>query len=147
MRGFTLTSLIACMTAMGVLISYGQAEEATPAPFKLATPDVVMEADPPPPFTYWAPENSTIRNHPRVEGIWIAETDGQGRTHYFGDQCHASRFQQFVGKALDALPEKPSDAKWRLACDKCAVHSDLGRARLNVFYDESSKVISSISCG
>ena len=41
----------------------------------LATPNVVMEADPLPPFTYWAPESATIRNHPRMDGVWIAPMD------------------------------------------------------------------------
>ncbi|EAB6718025.1 hypothetical protein DUP91_27260 [Salmonella enterica subsp. enterica] len=106
-----------------------------------------MEADPAPPFTYWAPEGSTIRNHPRVDGVWIAETDGKPTITYFGDQCRASQFQQLVGKPLDALPERPADANWRLACTECAVHSNLDRKRMNVVYEEESKVISTVSCG
>ncbi len=110
-------------------------------------PNVVMAADPQPPFTYWAPESSTIRNHPRQPGIWIAESEDGSRKYYFGDQCHASEFQHFVGKAVDVLPEKPANAVWRLACSTCAGTSDLGWTRMNISYDQKTRTIDDISCG
>ncbi|MBB3808736.1 hypothetical protein [Pseudochelatococcus contaminans] len=113
----------------------------------LAQPDVVMDADPPPPFTYWAPEGSMIRNHPRIAGVWIAETEGIPDKYYFGDQCRASEFQRYVGHDLDMLPEKSGDAVRRLACSTCSVTSDLGWARMNIFYDEETRIIETISCG
>lgn len=136
---FLLTMLAASGDALA------QGTTTTPAqPFE---PTVIMEADPPPPFTYWAPENATIRNHPRLTGVWIAETADGPRVYYFGDRCRASEFQGYIGKPLDALPEKPAGATWRMACSTCAVTSDLGRERMNVFYEDDSRRITSISCG
>ena len=129
------------------MISCTSAEVAPVAASPLATPNVVMAADPRPPFTYWAPENSTIRNHPREPGIWIAESTDGSRKYYYGDQCRASEFQRFVGQSVDALPEKPADATWRLTCSTCMVTSDLGWKRMNVSFDQQTKVISDISCG
>ena len=138
---------LTCIVAMVALIGCGSAQERQVPETDLATPNVIMEADPPPPFTYWAPENSKIRNHPRVDGVWIADTEGHPTRYYYGDQCRASEFQRFVGQPLDALPEKTADATWRMACSTCAVTSDLGRARMNVVYDDSSRMITSIWCG
>lgn len=132
---------------MLALVGCGSAQETPVAEAELATPNVVMESDPPPPFTYWAPENSTIRNHPRIAGVWIAEIEGQPTRYYYGDQCRASQFQHLVGQSLDALPRKPAGAIWRMACSTCAVTSDLGRERMNVSYDNDSRLITSISCG
>ncbi len=143
-KAVMLTTSIA---AMLVLIGCGSAQETTLAEAELATPKVVMESDPPPSFTYWAPENSTIRNHPRISGVWIAEIEGQRTRYYYGDQCRASQFQHLVGQSLDALPGKPADAIWRMACSTCAVTSDLDRERMNVSYDNDSRLITSISCG
>lgn len=129
------------------LISCTSAELAPVASSGLAKPNVVMAADPQPPFTYWAPENSTIRNHPREPGIWIAESPDGSHKYYYGDQCRASEFQRFVGQSVDALPEKPANATWRLTCSTCAVTSDLGWTRMNVSYDQQTRAIDNISCG
>ncbi|MGK6313627.1 hypothetical protein [Neorhizobium sp. DT-125] len=129
------------------MISCTSAEMAPVAASPLATPDVVMAADPRPPFTYWAPRNSTIRNHPRQPGIWIAESPDGSRKYYYGDQCRASKFQRFVGQSVDALPEKPADATWRLTCSTCMATSDLGWKRMNVSYDQQTRMINDISCG
>lgn len=130
------------VAASGVALSQG----TTTTPAQQSEPKVIMEADPLPPFTYWAPENSTIRNHPRLPGVWITETADGPRIYYFGDRCRASEFQGFIGKQLDALPERPADATWRMTCSICAVTSNLGRERMNVFYDDDSREIISISC-
>lgn len=113
----------------------------------VAKPNVVMAANPRPPFTYWAPEGSTIRNHPSQPGIWVAEATDGGRKFYFGDRCRASEFQRYVGRSVDTLPEKPADAKWRLTCSTCVATSDLHWERMNVSYDQETRTISEISCG
>ncbi|WP_330999207.1 hypothetical protein [Oryzicola mucosus] len=113
----------------------------------LAEPNVIMVANPQPPYTYWAPENSTIRNHPRERGIWIAETKDGSRKYYFGDQCRASDYQRFVGQPMDALPKKPANATWRLGCSTCAHTSDLVRTRMNVTHSEKTGAINEIYCG
>ncbi len=143
MAGGCLTGLV----TMVALIGCGAAQERQVAETDLATPNVVMGADPHPPFTYWAPQGSTIRNHPRDPLTWIAESADGSRKYYFGDQCRASAFQRFVGRPLDALSEKPVGAVWRMACSTCAVTSDLGRDRMNVVYDEETRAITEISCG
>lgn len=129
------------------LISCTSAEVVAVATSGLNTPNVVMAADPPPPFSYWAPENSTIRNHPRQRGIWIAESEDGSRKYYFGDQCRASEFQRFVGRTLNVLPDPPANATWRFVCSTCSNPSDLGWTRMNVSYDQETKTIEEISCG
>ncbi|WEX08496.1 hypothetical protein [Chelativorans sp. AA-79] len=138
---------IPVVVVITVLAASGCAVAQDAEPVLLVEPKVVMEADPPPPFTYWAPEGSTIRNHPLDPMTWIAESADRSRKYYFGDQCRASQFQRLVGQPLDALPDKPAGATWRLACSTCAVISDLGRERMNVFYDKDFRAITSISCG
>jgi hypothetical protein len=72
---------------VSALIGCTSAEVAPVAAFALAKPNVVMAADPQPSFTYWAPDYATILNHPCQPGIWIAESPGGSRKHYFGDSC------------------------------------------------------------
>jgi hypothetical protein len=129
------------------LTNYTTAETAPAAKSAHASPSVVMAADPQPPFTYWAPARSTVRNHPRQPGIWVAESKDGSRKYYFGDQCRASEFQSFVGQSVDALPVRPANAKWRLACSTCAVLSDMDWMRMNVTYDQQTRTINDISCG
>jgi hypothetical protein len=87
-----------------------------------------MEADPQPPFTYWAPEGATIRNHPRDPATWVAESGDGSRTYYFGDQCRASEHQDWIGQSVEALPAPPVGSVWRVGCTTCAQTSDLKRA-------------------
>ncbi len=123
-----------------------KADQAGPAP-ALPAPDVVMAAAPPPPFTYWAPDGSTIRNHPRQAGIWIAQAAGRPDRYYFGDQCQASRYQKFVGRPLAEMPAAPPGALWRTHCSTCAVTQDLAPNRLNISFDEKTGAIDAIACG
>lgn len=123
------------------------AGEVSSRAIALATPAVTMEASPPPPFTYWAPEGSTIRNHPRDLSIWIAVGADGSQTYYFGDQCRASERQDWIGQSVDALPSPPSGATWRVGCTTCEQTSDLQWERLNVSYDERTRRIVTVSCG
>lgn len=126
-------------------------ESATPAapeppPFELPKPTVVMEADPAPPFTYWAPEGATIRNHPNVPGLWNAFVDGQNVATYYGDDCRASDYQRFVGANADAVPTPPPPVEVRLSCETCPVNSDLRMNRMNVIFEEASRTVTKIAC-
>lgn len=114
------------------------------APFVLPQPNVTIAADPPPPFTYWAPEGSTIRNHPNP-GIWNAFVDGRNVATYFGDACRASAFQAYVGQKVQSLPPPPSGVDVRLSCESCAVNDDLRPNRMNVIHD-SAETIVRIAC-
>lgn len=157
MRTFSMAMLIlAALSTACNGAPPGEASEAgtdqpnvPPSPstkISLATPNVVMLADPPPPFTYWAPENSTVKNHPHQPGIWIADGPDRSRKYYFGDQCKASEYQALVGHTISELPDRPEGATWRLKCSTCPVTSDLRPNRLNVSYDEVTKIIDDISC-
>jgi hypothetical protein len=106
-----------------------------------------MEADPPPPFTYWAPEGSTIVNHPRGDGVWIAEKDGKPAAIYFGDMCRAASLQRFIGRGMSDFPQPAADAVWRFACTECAVQQDLNFHRMTISFDEETNIIQSVSCG
>lgn len=116
-------------------------------PKRLAEPNIVMVANPAPPFTYWAPDGSTVRNHPEQPGIWIATTADGSRKFYFGDRCRASDYQDYLGRSVDVLPEKPDGALWRMACSTCVVESSLAPQRMNVTYDQQTRIINEISCG
>ncbi|MER2535267.1 MAG: hypothetical protein ABTQ31_08890 [Rhizobiaceae bacterium] len=120
---------------------------ATESTQELLKPAVRMNADPEPPFTYWAPEGSSVVNHPRVKGVWIAEIEGKASVYYFGDLCKASEFQMLVGSGRDHLPAKPQNANWRFICSGCAALSDLHYDRLNILFDEKTDLIESVSCG
>lgn len=141
-----LASLAIASVSVGCTAVRDNRDAAVPE-ITLAEPDVVMEADPPPPFTYWVPEGSTIRNHPRDNSVWIARKDGEHDRYYFGDECSASRYQRFVGHPMEVLAEKPEGAVWRQACTTCAITSDLGRERMSISYDEETRIIERISCG
>jgi hypothetical protein len=142
---YRILGMAVCL--MAGLTTYATAENAPAAKSAHAAPSVVMAADPQPPFTYWAPAHSTVRNHPRQPGIWVAESKGGSRKYYFGDQCRASEFQSFVGQSVDALPGRPANTKWRLACSTCAGLSDMDWMRINVTYDQQTRKINDISCG
>lgn len=129
------------------LTNYTTAETAPAAKSAYASLSVVMAAHPQPPFTYWAPAHSTVRNHSRQPGIWVAESKDGSRKYYFGDQCRASEFQSFIGQSIGALPERPANATWRLACSTCARLSDMVWMRMNVTYDQKTRTINDISCG
>lgn len=146
---FKLITFASALTLLGACSSEPEVPVAThpAASSGLATPVVTMAADPPPPFTYWAPEGSTIRNHPNDQGAWIAERADGTRKFYFGDQCRASERQGWVGQSVDTLPQTPSGQKWRTACTTCAVTSDLQRDRLNISYDETTRRVVEVSCG
>lgn len=124
----------------------GQQTDQAAAPM-LPTPEVVMQADPAPPFTYWAAEGSTIRNHARQAGVWIAQGPGQTDRYYFGDRCQASRYQQFVGRPVSEMPAPPQGAEWRTHCTTCAVIQNLVSTRMNISFNEDTKTIEAITCG
>jgi hypothetical protein len=113
--------------------------------FELARPNVVMEADPPPPFTYWAPEGAVIRNHGNA-GVWVAYVDGRNVATYFGDECRASELQRFVGQPLSAMPAPAEGIAIRSSCTTCAVNDDLRRNRVNVVFQEETQRVVSIAC-
>lgn len=120
----------------------------------LARPDVIVEADPPPPYTYWAPAGSTIRVHPNLRAgrglpvSWIAEKGGRPLSYYHGDQCGAAAYQRFVGHPVMTLEQAgpPEGATLRLVCTQCAMLSDLGYGRMTVVFDDETRIVSDISC-
>jgi hypothetical protein len=113
--------------------------------FVLAQPNVTIAADPAPPFTYWAPEGATIRNHPNVPGLWQAFVGGKNVATYFGDACGASRLQAYVGKPLQSFPPSAPGAEVRTACETCPVHDDLRPSRINVIHDNAETIVK-IAC-
>lgn len=119
---------------------------AAQAPAPLAEPNVVMEANPAPPFTYWAPEGATIRNHPNVQGAWNAFVDGQNVATYFGDECRASEYQQYIGQDIDTVPTPAPPIEIRKSCRTCPVTSDLRLNRISLAFDEESRLVVSAAC-
>lgn len=120
--------------------------EPEPAAPVLAQPRVDMQADPPPPHTYWAPEGATIRNHPAQPGVWVAEVNGRPGPFYFGDACQAARRQGWIGQDVAALrPDIPPGA--RVSAQDQAVTSDLGFERLNVVLDQPDGRVVRVACG
>jgi hypothetical protein len=114
--------------------------------FVLPLPQVVMAAEPPPPFTYWAPEGSTIRNHPNVPGLWLAEMESGARKMYFGDACGASSYQHLVGQTWQKPSTMPPASEIRTFCTTCPRTDDLRPGRMNVTIDEARSVVTEIAC-
>ena len=105
-----------------------------------------IEADPAPPYAYWAPAGSVIRNHPTSPGIWFAEIDGEPGPFYFGDDCGASRLQGLVGddRSLDPLIFPGGLRDYAVMTP---VTADLRPERLNVVRETPGGVILQVKCG
>lgn len=114
--------------------------------FVLPLPAVIMAADSPPPFTYWAPGGSTIRNHPNVPGLWLAEMESGARKTYFGDACGASGYQHLVGQHWPTASAMPPATEIRTFCTTCPRTDDLRPGRINVTIDETTSVVTEIAC-
>lgn len=139
-------ALAACSPAPSSTAASDVTPVVEPPPFQLAHPTVVMEASPPPPFIYWAPEGATIRNHPHVPGIWNAFVDDRNVASYYGDDCRASEYQRFIGQSADAMPAPPAGIEVRPSCEGCAVNGDMRANRMNVIFREDSRVVVQIAC-
>jgi hypothetical protein len=136
---FMLLSLAACSRPSET------ASSAAP-PFALPMPSVVIAADPPPPFTYWAPEGATIRNHPNVPGVWQAFVNERNVATYFGDACKASEYQRYVGQPQESFPAPPPGIEVRPSCETCAVNDDLRPNRINVLFNEATQKVTRVAC-
>lgn len=112
----------------------------------LPEPAVTMTADPPPPYTYWAPEGSEVRNHPSNPNVWVAFGPGSTVAYYFGDACEAAAKQTWIGRARSDLPEPPTGAEWRIVESGESVVQDLQLDRLNIEIDPQTLQVISISC-
>lgn len=128
------------------VVNETQPAPAGSTPFQLAQPTVVMEASPAPPFTYWAPDGATIRNHPDVPGVWHAFVGDRNSAIYFGDDCGASGYQRYIGETVDAVPAPPPVVEVRESCDGCPVNDDLRRNRMNIIFDEGTGKVVKIAC-
>ena len=119
------------------------AETAAPGP----APGVTIVADPAPPFAYWAPEGSVIRNHPSSPGIWIAEGEGDA-VYYFGDACGASRYQiDTVGTDRATIENLAAEVEVRDYVQGDVLIQNLVPTRINIERDGPGGRILSISCG
>jgi len=112
----------------------------------LPEPAVTMTADPPPPYTYWAPEGSEVRNHPSNPNVWVAFGPGSAVAYYFGDACEAAAKQDWIGRARGDLPEPPTGDEWRIVESGESVLQDLQLDRLNIEIDPQTQRVVSISC-
>lgn len=113
----------------------------------LPEPAVTMTADPRPPYTYWAPEGSEVRNHPSNPNAWMAFGPGSAVVYYFGDACEAAAKQTWVGRARSSLPEPPTGDEWRIVESGQSVLQDLRLDRLNIEIDPQTQQVVSITCG
>lgn len=116
------------------------ADEAPPTP-----QGVTVRADPPPPFTYWAPPGSVIRNHGNP-GQWLAFVNGRQVKSYYGDACGASRLQSWIGKPVDGFPAQTPPVELRVSAEGDPVIQDLRPIRLNVIHDRQTRRIIEIAC-
>jgi hypothetical protein len=129
----------------GSAAAWAPASRPRTAPYQLPRPNVTIEAEPPPSFTYWAPEGAVVKNHPHAPGIWLAFLNGRNVASYYRDECHACEYQRFVGTPLSALPIMPEGVTLRASGVGCAVNSDLRRDRMNVQFD-ADLTITQIVC-
>ncbi|WP_374275413.1 hypothetical protein [Brevundimonas sp.] len=130
-------------TAVADATKIAGAETAAPGP----APGVTIAADPAPPFAYWAPEGSVIRNHPSSPGIWIAEGEGEV-VYYFGDACGASRYQiDTVGTDRATIEDLSPEVEVRDYVQGDVLIQNLVPTRINIERDGPGGRILSISCG
>jgi hypothetical protein len=80
-----VVSVASCEPSVDPPRSPPSAAHSEEPPFELPRPNVIVDANPPPPFTYWAPDGSTIRNHGNPD-VWIAYIANR-QIIYFGDSC------------------------------------------------------------
>ncbi len=118
-------------------------EEPTPPP----RPNIIVRADPAPPHTYWAPEGSEIRNHPHAEGVWTAHVGGRQVHYYFGDDCGASRRQDWIGLLRSELPARPAGEAWRVFETNQPTTDDRRIERTNIEIDPQTQRVVRVTCG
>lgn len=147
MLAFLACGAVGCSEPHGApAVKDTPAQTSEPPAFALPQPTVVMAADPPPPLSYWAPEGATIRNHPHVPEIWLAEVGGRSVKTHFGDQCGASRYQHLVGKPWVDTPAMPPASEIRKFCTTCPHTDDLRSGRINIAINEATNLVAEISC-
>lgn len=146
-----LACTLVCLVAAGCgQVPDEGTEAASPATEDVSVPphrNVVIAADPPPPFVYWAPEGAEIRNHSTGANLWVAFVDGEpnGET-YFGDDCGASRRQHWIGRRREELPPPPTDEHWRVFESGQAVTADAAPDRTNIRIDPDTQRVLEVAC-
>ena len=63
------------------------------------------------------------------------------------DTCGVASHAWLVGQNRDRIPPAPAGAVVRIVCSTCAMTMDFNASRLNIVYDEKTKIVSKLSCG
>ena len=63
------------------------------------------------------------------------------------DACGAAALSHLVGKNKREIPVPVDPSRRRVACTTCPVTEDLRPWRLNIFYDQKTRVITEVRCG
>ena len=63
------------------------------------------------------------------------------------DTCGAAEYSVWLGQEHQRLPEAPAGKVVRVVCSTCPMTMDFSAERLNVIYDEKTKLVTRLSCG
>ena len=63
------------------------------------------------------------------------------------DTCNAKSHAWLVGEPRSRIPAAPAGSTVRVVCSTCAMTMDFSEARLNIFFDEKTGIVSKLTCG
>jgi len=63
------------------------------------------------------------------------------------DTCNAKSHSWLIGQDHKRVPPAPAGKVVRVVCSTCAMTMDFNQARLNVFFDEKTGVVTRLTCG
>jgi hypothetical protein len=63
------------------------------------------------------------------------------------DQCGASALQNLVGRSTTDIPVPVNPERRRVYCTTCPVTRDYNPGRLNIVYDQQTRIVREVKCG
>lgn len=61
--------------------------------------------------------------------------------------CKAGDYQEYVGRNRSTIPEAPAGRIFRVLCSSCAATMDYRDNRVTFTYDDTTNVVTRVSCG
>ncbi|MET4683427.1 hemolysin [Brevundimonas faecalis] len=61
--------------------------------------------------------------------------------------CKASDYQEYVGRNRSTIPTAPAGRIFRVLCSSCGATMDYRDNRVNFTYDDSTNLVTRVSCG
>ncbi len=61
--------------------------------------------------------------------------------------CKAGDYQEYVGRNRSTIPTAPAGRIFRVLCSSCAATMDYRDNRVTFTYDDTTNVVTRVSCG